>query len=130
MPLEIKREAKSYRHNGRTVLRLLAEQPLGGSAAAAHLRALICALWNFAESTHLPAAVSDLERAAAKNAVFGFFPYRYEVNLQKSTVGKALCLTLGATLYRENNATFHQELSTYWTPDLALQLPPSKIKCE
>ena len=130
MPLEIKRETKSYRHGGRTVLRLLAEQPLGETAAAAHLRALIRALWDFAESSHLPAAVSALELTAAENAVFGFFPYRYEVKLQESTLGTRLCLTLGATLYRENAIASHQVLSTYWTSDLALQLPPQKIKYE
>ena len=123
LPLPTRTEHRRCCHGGRTVLTLTATLPTGASAAESHLRKLALALLKHAEATYLPTAAAELENAAANGSLYGFFAYRYEVNLQQTMQTGVPHLQLTATLFHGAERLAHQSLSTQWTADLSLQLP-------
>ena len=100
---------RHVRHGGNIVLQTEFPVITGDSAAAAHARNMLSALWEFAEQVLATKAGNALIAAARARRIFSFTPYKITVTLIKEAHKQdtLLTLTLKITADKEVSTVRH-----------------------
>ena len=125
---QTEKKRHSFFHGGCLALRVVADTPVGETAAARHFREMAERLTNYTTRHLLPVAKKELDEVAAAGQAYRFVPHLVTLSLCESPAESLARVTLSFSVTASGQATSTARLVTYWDQTGTVQLRRRAIR--